>query len=67
MRPDPHAGKTPGLGCGCKLCQQPLPEVTPPNALEAAMRSHYFENGRAGVVQPRIEPDASVAFETEPT
>ncbi len=67
MRRDPHAGYVPGRGCGCKLCQEPLPEVGAPNPLEAAMRGQFYESGRALDGVARVEPDAGVAVTIEPT
>ncbi len=63
----PFADYVPGQGCGCKLCQEPLPEVAPLNPLEAAMLGHHYGGGRAGEEQRRAEPDAGIAFEIEPT
>ena len=47
MRRDPHAGKTPGLGCGCALCKEPMPLVAQLNPIQGQMARDRFESERA--------------------
>ena len=47
MREDPHAGKVPGLGCGCALCKQAIPFAAPMSVIEAQMAQDRYVSERA--------------------
>lgn len=61
MRPDPHAGKLPGLGCGCDLCKQP--HTVPLRASEPGTPEHLLWMREQE--HKRAKADAEFAEHTE--
>lgn len=65
MREDPHKGKVPGLGCGCKLCREPAPDVPFMSAAEIREARAAYESDRGlmwSSFQSRAAVEGAAAF-----